>query len=83
MEAFPPTIGFSHVQVLEPARFPSASSVGRGPWDRRLLVVREFFSGYPQSKLSSEIVGWTAAYRKGGSGESLLVPNQRFRIAQS
>ena len=83
MEAFPPTIGFSHVQDLEPARFPSASSADPGPWDRRLLVVKEFFSGYQQSKLSSEIVGRTPAYRKGGSGESLLVPNQRLRICQS
>ena len=47
MEAFPPTNRFSQVQVLESARFPSASTADPGPWDRRLLVVMKFFSGYP------------------------------------
>ena len=34
-----------------------------------IVGVMKFFSGYPQSKLSSEIVGWTAEYRQGRSGE--------------
>ena len=74
---------FCRVQVLESARFPSAWTADSGAWNRRLLVVKEFFSGYPQSKLSRDIVGRTVAYRKDRSGESLLVPNQRFRITRS
>ncbi len=64
MEAIALTMRFSQVQVLESARFPSASTVDPGSSERRLLVGREFFSGNPQSKLSSQIVGSTAAYRK-------------------
>ena len=39
------------------------------PLASAIVGVMKFFSGYPQSKLSSEIVGWTAEYRQDRSGE--------------
>ena len=53
-QAFRPTNRFSQAQVLEPTRFPSASTLDPGLSHRPLLVVNKFPSGYSQSTLSGK-----------------------------